>query len=497
MGSDADAERTSQRRRRPSPWQSPISVEAPGINGGDPWIGARGTDDEVAVIVNEAVSFTVTAPIIPQFYPSRLWLWRRWNGTILRWVLPREVLWNLVASAVVVTLLSTVPSAPLVPTNAKWALKTAATAVSSHSASISGHSALASIDKVWLLASGLVSFTLSFFLTQSYAFWRSVLSLTRRVQGRLNDIGLLCASVAERDARGEFTESSRAMIQLLARYVRLFTYLFYGSCTAKFAVLRTPRGLGELVRRGAITSAERDALLRSSMGHNAVLEWMMTLINSALADGRLCGSASGGSPVATQISLQARLTELRASFAGIEDELTGRMPLAYTQLVQIMADLLILCTPFALIHSVGGVGAVIGTGLVTLFHSSILNLAKMFLDPLNNDDYSGNIGINVATLIQETNIGSERWRKSSVWVPPSTLPIRDVLQPMRAVRPATVAHPDWPLEPGSVPQTLLGASVPTHPQAGDTEQDDRTLVESSWATGRSRSTEGQQDPSDV
>mmetsp|Transcript_5375 Transcript_5375/g.13746 ORF Transcript_5375/g.13746 Transcript_5375/m.13746 type:complete len:509 (-) Transcript_5375:418-1944(-) len=445
---------------------------------------------------NEAFPLSLCA-VIPQFYPSRLWLWRRWNGTILRWVLPREVLWNLVASAVVVTLLSTVPSAPLVPTNAKWALKTAATAVSSHSASISGHSALASIDKVWLLASGLVSFTLSFFLTQSYAFWRSVLSLTRRVQGRLNDIGLLCASVAERDARGEFTESSRAMIQLLARYVRLFTYLFYGSCTAKFAVLRTPRGLGELVRRGAITSAERDALLRSSMGHNAVLEWMMTLINSALADGRLCGSASGGSPVATQISLQARLTELRASFAGIEDELTGRMPLAYTQLVQIMADLLILCTPFALIHSVGGVGAVIGTGLVTLFHSSILNLAKMFLDPLNNDDYSGNIGINVATLIQETNIGSERWRKSSVWVPPSTLPIRDVLQPMRAVRPATVAHPDWPLEPGSVPQTLLGASVPTHPQAGDTEQDDRTLVESSWATGRSRSTEGQQDPSDV
>ena len=34
---------------------------------------------------------------------------------------------------------------------------------------------------------------------------------------------------------------------------------------------------------------------------------------------------------------------------------------------------------------------------MTLFHSSILNLAKMFLDPLNNDDYSGNVGINVRT----------------------------------------------------------------------------------------------------
>ena len=74
------------------------------------------------------------------------------------------------------------------------------------------------------------------------------------------------------------------------------------------------------------------------------------------------------------------------------------MPLAYTQLVQIMADLLIAATPFALLHSVGGVGAVVGTALVTFFHSSILYLAKMFLDPLNNDQYSSDMGINVAMV---------------------------------------------------------------------------------------------------
>ena len=39
-----------------------------------------------------------------------------------------------------------------------------------------------------------------------------------------------------------------------------------------------------------------------------------------------------------QISFQEKITELRACHAGIEDELTGRMPLAYTQLVQIMVD---------------------------------------------------------------------------------------------------------------------------------------------------------------
>ena len=159
-----------------------------------------------------------------------------------------------------------------------------------------------------------------------------------------------------------------------------------------------------------------------------MLEWIATLLNSALSDGRLCGSDSGGAAGVLQITLQKTLTELRASYGSIKDLLTGRMPLAYTQLVQIMADLLILATPLALIHSVGGVGAVIGTGLVTLFHSSILSLAKMFLDPLNNDQYSGNMGINVATLIQETNFGSSRWFRSAAWVPEETLPLDRLLR---------------------------------------------------------------------
>ena len=72
---------------------------------------------------------------------------------------------------------------------------------------------------------------------------------------------------------------------------------------------------------------------------------------------------------------------------------------------------------------VGGLGAVIGTTVVTLFHSSILSLAKIFLDPLNNDAYSGDIGINVATLLQETNDGSVRWRKAAQWVPEGAKPL--------------------------------------------------------------------------
>ena len=84
-------------------------------------------------------------------------------------------------------------------------------------------------------------------LSQSYAFWRSVLTLTRRVQGRLNDIGMLCASAAERDANGDYTEDARAMLGLLARYVRAYSMFLYGSYTSRFAILRTPRGLGAVL----------------------------------------------------------------------------------------------------------------------------------------------------------------------------------------------------------------------------------------------------------
>ena len=81
--------------------------------------------------------------------------------------------------------------------------------------------------QVWLLASGLVSFTLSFFLTQSYAFWRSVYSLTRQVQGRLNDIGLLCSAHAQRGADGTLTSEAAELLDATARNLRLLHCLFY------------------------------------------------------------------------------------------------------------------------------------------------------------------------------------------------------------------------------------------------------------------------------
>lgn len=122
--------------------------------------------------------------------------------------------------------------------------------------------------------------------------------------------------------------------------------------------------------------------------------------------------------------LREEVSHLRASYALLPAELEGRAPSAYVQLVQVMTDVLVGLTPFALMHSVGGIGAVLGTGLTTLFYSSILVLAKMLLDPLNNDSYGdgGGISINVATLLQETNVDSDRWRTSAARVPAVSMP---------------------------------------------------------------------------
>merc|ERR1719272_1040045 len=116
--------------------ESPINVEAPGINGGDPWAGARGSDDDLKATVDEAVSETVYQPVTPQFYPSRLWLWRRWKGTILQRVLPGEVFWNSVFTALFVLAIGRIRStaaaaaAASVVRKGAWRVATAAAATS-------------------------------------------------------------------------------------------------------------------------------------------------------------------------------------------------------------------------------------------------------------------------------------------------------------------------------------------------------------------------------
>ena len=77
-------------------------------------------------------------------------------------------------------------------------------------------------------------------------------------------------------------------------------------------------------------------------------------------------------------------------------------------------------------------------------------LAKLFLDPLNNEIAKrggdpGIGGIEVETLLQQTNLGSERWRRSAGSVPEAAW--RRPLPP-----------PEEPAEPPGIIERIFGTA---------------------------------------
>jgi len=75
------------------------------------------------------------------------------------------------------------------------------------------------------------------------------------------------------------------------------------------------------------------------------------------------------------------------------------MPLAYTHLVQILVDSLLFCSPLALYAEVGAF-SIISLGILMLFYSGLLDLAKVFLDSLDNEDYcQDSVKIDLSVLI--------------------------------------------------------------------------------------------------
>ena len=188
------------------------------LDGGDVWSGLRVNKDELAETIDIACSTTIQRPIIAQYYPERRWLWRQWGGTVLRRVAGEVAFVVLFAAAV--SSFFHVPGP-----HAAWRFALAESAF------------FAGVAKVWTLSATMATFTLSFFLSQSYSLWRSVYSITRRVQGRLNDISLLCATFADRDAEsGSYTPEAEALLQTVARYVRLFHMLVRAAaCTDPLA----------------------------------------------------------------------------------------------------------------------------------------------------------------------------------------------------------------------------------------------------------------------
>ena len=98
--------------------------------------------------------------------------------------------------------------------------------------------------------------------------------------------------------------------------------------------------------------------------HHAPLEWIVIRSNRAMKEGVLAGDT------ATKGKLLGNASSIRVAARDISNQLSGRMPLAYVQLVQLLVDLFVVSAPVALYSSLEE-QSIIAVGLVTLFYTGL------------------------------------------------------------------------------------------------------------------------------
>lgn len=306
-------------------------------------------------------------------------------------------------------------------------------------------SRLSALAKLWHYLMSITTFILTFFLSQAYGLWRGMYTTTRKIQGRINDIGLLVASTVERDDQGRYTKRGEALLDDIGNYTRLFHVFCWAKYTKKFEILQSARGMSRMLSRGIMTRKEYNTLssLSSRNGgpHNACLTWILIKCLTAMKENtlpndhalrdmlfhKMCGKLFVYCTIGQKKIDNTNLfysfqnnKDLRGTFAGISDQLDGRIPLAYAHIVQILVDCFLLIAPFAL-YSELGIWSIAAVGLLTLFYSGLLDLAKILLDPLDNDGfYDASVNVDIGVLIRESNSGSTRWKYSAELLPFAT-----------------------------------------------------------------------------
>mmetsp|Transcript_13419 Transcript_13419/g.29141 ORF Transcript_13419/g.29141 Transcript_13419/m.29141 type:complete len:563 (+) Transcript_13419:83-1771(+) len=339
--------------------------------------------------------------IIVPYKPNRIWLWRQWSGTILQHSI-YPTMTNMFFSLVVILV----------------ARKFTGSTLGLGMPPDKSHPIIARLDiihKIWSYQTSLTIFILTFFLNQAYGFWQNVHGIARRIQGRLNDFMLMLAISCKRNPDGTYTKESERLLDDVASYSRLFHALLWASCANRFKVLLTDLGLKRMAARGLMTSKQLETLqsldIPRNQKHNACLEWMIIRALRGVDDGTIRGDFG------TTHHLQQTILTLRGTYATIGDALSTRMPLAYTHFVQILVDSFVIMAPIALYSTLGD-KSILCVGIITLFYTGLLDLAKIFLDPLNNEGYYRNsIYMDLGVLIRESNAGSTRWKNGGAQLP--------------------------------------------------------------------------------
>jgi len=378
------------------------------------------TMQEIDGVINELWDCNIyggrgAGDIIPQYKPERIWLWSQWCGTIAKLSL-RATVGNMLFCVGFIVLVQESHGGGADfhhPTQYFWT----ADGIVLPDKDLPFVQDLFLIRKIWGYQQTLTTFILTFFVNQAFGFWRGVYCECRNIQSNLDGYFLILSTNVKRNDDGSFTEESAKLLEDVGQYSRLWHALFWASIAKRFQVLQTDLGLERMASRGLLTQTQLEILQELELSTKdqlklAPLQWMLVRSIRAMDDGVVAGDT------ATKGMLLKGMNKLRGSYTKIPNKLAGRMPLAYTQFVQILVDAFVLVSPIALYAELGAY-SVIAVGIITLFYTGLLNLAKIFLDPLNNENYCEEDAnfMDLGVLIRESNDASTQWKRAGERLP--------------------------------------------------------------------------------
>ena len=351
------------------------------------------TQDLIDRILDESLRTSARFPIMKQFDPASKAIWRHWKGTVLAETWKSALIQGLWAAGVYLFF----SKRPHISQTFRG------------------------FQFIWSQILAITTFTLTFFVNESYSCWRTCLNICYTLQGRMNDFSMSLAACAKRidnkpdddefQDTSSFAPESRKVLLVVARYIRLFNILSYASFTRSHRPLLTPLGLRRMVARGLLTPKEFNLLINprvtATSHHNQVLMWC----TRTTLDARRAGHLEGG--FGLEQNLLGRIQEIRAQGNYMECVLRGRMPFGYAHIVQVLVDFVLWSFPvmaFSYSDLISLPMGIAGAMLLTTTYQGLFTLSKHFLDPFHNENFwKGDDPINVDTLIAETNAGSLRW----------------------------------------------------------------------------------------
>jgi len=347
-------------------------------------------------------SATVESDIIIQFDLYRELLWRRWKGTVWEMVWQRILGFGLYTAYVCVLIHASAP-------DQQWDMLSVPSATD-----VLLVERLSVVEKTFGYITTITSFTVTFFLGETYKIWRQTFNQARQMQGRLMDICLALTSHAQRDERtGAYTPEAAALLSEVTRLARLTHVLHWMSQDVALRLLHAHAGLDALTEQGLLTSTEA-RLIKESTGP-IFPRWQMPLawLTTKVVRAREAGLLAGGD--AFHLFFLENVSKLRGNMGSMQDDTTDRMPLAYTHLVEVLVDALLIIAPLALYPETGDLSVPL-VMLLVFFYSGLLQLSKSFLDPFGNaGSYAQNIDTEV--LITEMNRDLPRWSRTGSEVP--------------------------------------------------------------------------------